>query len=159
MTKKEKLDLLQDLVIEIKKDLVGTISKKDYSSLGIPSFVFNEKLGSLETIVKYLKENLNIKVMKIASLLGRNDKTIWSTYNNAKKKYPEKFTEGESKLEIPISIFSSRKLSVLESIVYYIKENYDLTFHEIALVLKRDDRTIWTVYQKAKKKMTKGKIN
>ncbi len=110
-------------------------------------------MGSLESIVKYLKENLNIKVKKIASLLNRNDKTIWSTFSNAKRKYPEKLIEQESKVNIPISIFGSRKLSVLESIVYYLKENYELSFHEIALILKRDDRTIWTVYQKAKKKL------
>lgn len=148
---------MQELVIEIKRDMFGAVSKKDYSNLEIPSFIFNDKLGSLESIVKYLKENLNIKVIRIASLLNRNDKTIWSTYNHSKKKHPEIFSEQESIVNIPISIFGSRKLSVLESIVYYIKENYDMNFHEIALILKRDDRTIWTVYQKAKKKMLNGK--
>ncbi|MDP6641882.1 MAG: hypothetical protein QGF74_00675 [Candidatus Nanoarchaeia archaeon] len=155
LTKKEKLDLLQELVIGLKKDVIGTEYKKDYSLTEIPSSIFNEKLGSLESIVKYLRENLNIKISKIASLLNRNDKTIWATYNKAKKKYPEKFKEQESKANIPVSIISSRKFSVLESIVYYLKENYDINFHEIALILKRNDRTIWTVYQKAKKKESK----
>lgn len=131
------------------------MTKKDYSNMEIPSFIFNDKLGSLESIVKYLKENLNMKIIRIASLLNRNDKTIWSTYNHSKKKHPEIFKEQESKINIPISILTSRKLSVLESIVYHIKENYDLNFHEIGVILKRDDRTIWTVYQKAKKKMLK----
>tara|TARA_Y100000310_G_scaffold340066_1_gene434652 strand:+ start:3098 stop:3409 length:312 start_codon:yes stop_codon:yes gene_type:complete len=103
--------------------------------------------------VKYLKENLNLKIAKIAQLLNRDPKTIWSTYYKAKKKLEQKFEEEQSNINLPISIFKSRKLSFLESIVYHIKQKYDLTFHEIATLLKRDDRTIWTVYQKAKKKM------
>ena len=30
-----------------------------------------------------------------------------------------------------------------------MKENLNLTYHEIALALKRDDRTVWTSYNKA----------
>jgi len=29
-----------------------------------------------------------------------------------------------------------------------------LTYHEIAVITNRDDRTIWTVYNRAKKKRT-----
>ena len=54
---------------------------------------------------------------------------------------------------LPINIFQTDSLSSLEAIVKYLKENKHLTFHDIALILKRDDRTIWATYAKARKKM------
>jgi hypothetical protein len=53
---------------------------------------------------------------------------------------------------IPSSIFIDRKLSVLEILVEYLKEKRNLNYHQIASLLNRDDRTIWTVYNRAKKK-------
>ncbi|RJQ17200.1 hypothetical protein C4573_04065 [Candidatus Woesearchaeota archaeon] len=55
-------------------------------------------------------------------------------------------------LDIPSSIFQDRALKVLEILVEYLKEERALSYHEIAVLLNRDDRTIWTVYQRAKKK-------
>ena len=55
-------------------------------------------------------------------------------------------------VNIPSYIFKDRKLSVLEAIVKYLKEERQLSYHEIAVLLKRDDRTIWTVYNRVKKK-------
>ena len=55
-------------------------------------------------------------------------------------------------IPIPSSIFTDRSVSVLEAMVRYLKEKKNLTYHEIAVLLNRDDRTIWTVYQRAKKK-------
>ena len=52
---------------------------------------------------------------------------------------------------IPISIFAGN-LSPSESICKYLKEEQDLSFHNIALILNRDDRSIWTSYTRAKKK-------
>ncbi len=58
-------------------------------------------------------------------------------------------------IPIPSYIFLDRSLSVLEVIVKYLKEKKSLTYHEIAVLLNRDDRTIWTVYQRVKKKHAK----
>jgi hypothetical protein len=55
---------------------------------------------------------------------------------------------------IPLDILRDRNLSVLESIVEYLK-NKGLSFHEIAILLNRDERNIWTVYNRAKKKRHK----
>jgi hypothetical protein len=43
-------------------------------------------------------------------------------------------------------------MSIFESLVGYMKDSLELSYHKIALLLNRDDRTIWTVYQRAKKK-------
>ena len=48
---------------------------------------------------------------------------------------------------------ADRSFSTLESIVRYLKESCHLSLHEIAVILNRDDSTIWTVYDRAKRKM------
>ncbi|MFH1409546.1 MAG: sigma factor-like helix-turn-helix DNA-binding protein [Nanoarchaeota archaeon] len=53
---------------------------------------------------------------------------------------------------IPLAILRDRTVKVLESIVEYLKDVQGLTYHEIAELLNRDDRTIWTVYRRAKQK-------
>lgn len=58
--------------------------------------------------------------------------------------------EGIEEIKVPLSIFS--KLSPLEALVKYLKENLGLRFHEIASNLNRDDRSIWRTYQQAKSK-------
>ncbi|MBI5804067.1 Ig-like domain repeat protein, partial [Candidatus Pacearchaeota archaeon] len=57
-------------------------------------------------------------------------------------------------LSIPITIFS-KELGALEAITKYMKENLSMDYHEIAKLLNRDDRTIWTAYNKAKNKEKK----
>ena len=119
----------------------------------LPVSIFNnEELGSLETIVKYLKEELNLKFYEIALLLNRNDRTIWAAYNIACKKRKEKLPVKESKFFIPVSIFKDRKFSVLELLVSYLKDNFNLRYIQIAVLLSRDERNIWTVYNNARKK-------
>jgi hypothetical protein len=55
-------------------------------------------------------------------------------------------------INIPIYVFRDRSLSVLEVLVEYMKDTLKLSYHEIASLLNRDDRTIWTCYNRAKKK-------
>lgn len=124
----------------------------------VPISVFdNEHLGSLETIVKYLRENLLLSFKQIGTLTNRNEIALAVTYRNSKKKLEQKFVEEISPYSIPVSILKNRKLSVLENIVSYFKDNFGLTYHKIALLLNRNDRTIWTVYQRAKKKKKTNK--
>jgi len=65
-------------------------------------------------------------------------------------------TVKEEKLDkivtIPSTIFRNRELAPLESISAYLKNEIGMSFHEIAVLLNRDDRTIWTCYNRAKKK-------
>ena len=72
------------------------------------------------------------------------------THTASKRK--EKSIVKESKFYIPVSIFTDRKLSVLESIVGYLKEKFNLRYSEIAALLNRDERNMWTVYNRYKKK-------
>jgi len=119
----------------------------------VPLSVFkNDYLGSLETIVKYLRENLLLSFRQIADLTNRNEIALAVTYRNARKKLDAKFAEEISPYSIPVSILKDRNISVLENVVFYLKNNFGLTYHKIAVLLNRNDRTIWTVYQRAIKK-------
>lgn len=138
---------LKGLYIELKK-YIEVIEK---NKKNIPLCVFSTELSSLETIVKYLKENLKVDFKEISIVLGRSVKTLWQAYASSKKKYPFSLRADDFSLTIPISLFKDRRLSVLEHIVFYLKES-DMKFSEIARALKRNPRTVWTVYQRARKK-------
>jgi len=101
-----------------------------------------------------LKENTEFSYNEIAELINRNDRTIWVTYRNASRKLRGRLTVRKG-LTIPVSVIANRKLSVLEAVVTYLKQ-FKLTYHEIAIMLKRDERNIWTVHNRAKKKWKKA---
>ena len=65
----------------------------------------------------------------------------------------------KTSLAIPSSIFKNRKLSVLEAITVYLRDKKSMTYAEIARLLNRNDRTVWTSYQRAKKKVQSNKSN
>ena len=151
------MSLLESLKESYKLDASEILSLVEEKTISeetlIPISIFNNKeLSCLETIVKYLKEEFKLKFHKIALLLNRNDRTIWTTYNNALQKRKERLPVKESKFFIPISILTDRKLSVLESIVSYLKDNFNLRYSEISILLTRDERNIWTIYNRYKKK-------
>ncbi|MDP7140953.1 MAG: hypothetical protein QF506_01190 [Candidatus Woesearchaeota archaeon] len=58
-------------------------------------------------------------------------------------------------IQVPNHIFKG-KLSTLEAVVKYLKEKLGLRYREISKLLRRDERTIWTTYQKAIKKQKKA---
>ena len=153
LSREDKIELISYFVNELKGEKEATkqenFLRKD---IGIPIGVFdNDVLSSLEAIVKYLKEDLKLKFSKIGHLLNRSNKTIWATYHNAVKKMPSAYGTISRDILIPVSALSNRSFSTLESVVGFIKE-LDYSNHEVALMLHLDDRTIWTVYDRVKKK-------
>jgi len=113
-------------------------------------------LSILEAIVRYLKDIKKYNFHEIGQLLQRDERNIWTIYHRAKKKQ-EKFSHG-SNIEIydvliPLSIFHNKKLCVLEALSHFLKDIKNLTYHQIGLLLGRDERNIWTVYHRAKKKL------
>lgn len=55
-------------------------------------------------------------------------------------------------IKVPAYLFRDRSVAVLEALVEYLKDVNGLSYHEIAILLNRDDRTVWTVYNRVKKK-------
>ena len=136
-----------------ENELLQLIKQPASKEILIPVSVFEAKnLSALEIVCKYLKEELDLGYSKIASLLNRDNRTIWTTYQNALSKRKERLPVKDSKFHIPISILANRKLSVLESIVSYLKDNFNLRYSEISALLNRDERNIWAVYNRFRKK-------
>ncbi len=124
----------------------------------IPLCIFdNSKLSSLEAIVKYFKENLGLSYLDIAKSLNRNSGPIGITYRNAKRKIHSEFIIIPC-MQIPVSIFQDRELSILENIVLYLR-NTGMRYHEIALLIRRDDRTVWTVNHRAELKLKRKRTS
>lgn len=134
--------------------------KKRETYISIPASIFNNSLSPLENVVLYLNVSINLNQTRIAETLNRDHTTIWTTLENAMKKIKrtkyKEFVDGldKDKLLIPVSIFANRKLSILESISIYIKDKFNMSYHEIALLLGKNDRTVWTVVNRARKKLT-----
>ena len=96
----------------------------------------DDLFNALKLVLKSLKEKHDLKPQELIELLTPSD-------------------DGE--VLLPISVLKNRTLGVLESTVLYLKDEHNMRYSEIARKLNRDDRTIWTAYQKAKKKMKDGK--
>jgi DNA-binding CsgD family transcriptional regulator len=50
-----------------------------------------------------------------------------------------------------LTTFDDKK-SVLETVVQHLRSNYKMKFTEIAKLLNKDSRTIWTAWSRAQKK-------
>jgi len=92
---------------------------------------------------------------------SKNQLDLGILLNNIKDKFNlsaadiiELLTQDPTEISLPISIFNN-KLGMLESASLYLKDEKGLSFKEIAKILKRDYKTIWTSYNKAKKKLKK----
>ena len=146
---KRRYGLDLDKLIEIKKRKVKEIKLE----INIPLDIFKQETGAAESLTKYLKENKELRFNEIAELLNRDQRTVGTNYRNSIKKKKERIKlKDEKGISVPIEIFSERKLSTLESIVYYLNEK-GLKNSEIAELLDRDQRNIWTLYSRAVKKV------
>ena len=117
-----------------------------------PSSIFHKDLTVLESVVKYLRERKKYSLHTCSQVLQRNEKNLWHTYAIAKKKVHAFPLEKEGQIVIPFEIFSHETHSPQEAVVIYLKDKEKLTFHHIAQLLFRDDRTIFTAYHRGKKK-------
>jgi hypothetical protein len=134
-------------------ELFDRFLEKEKAEFRVPvSVISNRELSSLESIVKFLRENLRLTNVMVANLLGRSLQVTWTTYHNASKKMPRPIVSVASRFDVPLNIFRDSRYSVLESIVVYLKEHSGLSYHDIAQLLNRDDRTIWTVFNRASQK-------
>ncbi len=159
--KKDERQLLEVLTLLKKvepKEIIKLLKEKEkqerqQQSQYIPVSLFTATpLSSLEAITVYLREKQHLQFVQMEKLLGRNQIALSTTYGRARKKYAGSFDILETKYIIPCSSIADKKLSVLENIVWHLKKTYSLSNANIAKLLKKDQRTIWTVLKRAKKK-------
>ena len=129
---------------------VTYLSGKGAGEIRVPATLFGSKLAPLQSLVKYLREIRGLSNSEIARLLGRKSQATWLTYRAVSKKPLGKIKE--SPVEIPVSAFSSDDLSILECVVSYLRRS-GFTFAGIAGITGHDQRTIWTAYDRARKKL------
>ncbi len=120
-------------------------------SIKIPLSIFCEKkLGVLEALVKYLREEEGLTLKEIALIIKKDNKSLWVSYNNARKKVKKPFVELND--FVPLRLFSGSRLSCFESIVLNLKDKYGVSYNRMAVVFGRSYKTIWTTYKRAKRK-------
>jgi hypothetical protein len=160
---KNKLDNLNNMLNEIEStygkdfsDIINLIkNKRELKKNFFPITILNKKLGVTESIVRYLKDELGWNYKEISSITHRNEAVVGVMYRNSLKKYHGKLTINETNTHIPFTIFS-KQFTAFESIILYLKEKEELRYSEIAKITGRDQRTIWTIYNRAiKKRSTK----
>lgn len=142
-------DLIRFIPKEELKKLIHEKNKKPIENIKIPLSIFTTKLSPLESIVRHLKEKQNKKINEIAKTLNKNPPAISLAYKNSLTK---KFIPKKTNISIPLSKFQNNpKLSILEVVVNYLR-NKDFKFTEIAKLLDRSPKTIWTLFNRGTKK-------
>lgn len=122
----------------------------------VPLSIFSTNLAPLEALVKYLIETRKMPTSLVAKRLNRNFKTIWTTYNNVKRR---ELKLAYSEYIIPLSIFSKHGLSVSESLVKYMHEEFKIGLSDISRLMNRNLKTVWTCYNRSQAKISKLKIS
>lgn len=163
----EKLLLL--LSASPSADIGSVLAKRDISPVAVPvmskpgfpvALFAVDSLSGLEIVVKFLHEEKDVSITDIGTMLNRSPKTVWATYSVAKKKCPARFDvvslKKDSDIEIPFEVLADRKLSILESIVFYLNSVREIAPNRIAEILHRNVSTVWTVFNRSKKKMSEG---
>jgi hypothetical protein len=121
-----------------------------------PVEILSQNLSPLEAVVSYLKNNKNQKFCSIAKLLNRDERTIWVTFENAKKKQKNLIVPKKSISQVPFALLRNRHLSILESVSIFLKEKKKFTLTQISYIIKKDTSTIWTAISRANKKLEGG---
>ncbi|MFH1770585.1 MAG: hypothetical protein ABH828_03435 [archaeon] len=118
----------------------------DENEFYIPVSIFSSEMGSFQAIVRYLKDHEGLRYSKIAKLTNRDQRTIWNVYKQSENQW---FNVEESRFSIPLSVIANRKNSVLANLIIYLKSQ-NLSFNEIATLLKRNYQTIYTTHRKTR---------
>lgn len=111
----------------------------------VPATVFSNELSPLQALVTYLHDHDKECFATIAKQLSRSYRAVWGAYQH------EGITITATKYSIPLTTFDDKK-SVLETVVQYLRTTYHMKFTDIAKLLNKDSRTIWTAWNRAQKK-------
>lgn len=114
--KLEELDVLKESIKELSGIVRARELEKRVEDVEVPISIFSQSGGAAELLCKYLKENKGLKFSEIARLLERDRRTVGTNYKNSRGGRLKVGGEGVS-----VSVFSDRRLSVLESLVYYLR--------------------------------------
>lgn len=148
----EHIKEIEKIIAHLKEEHCFDFYKKG-NKINLPISIFdNPNLSPGETIIKYLRENLGHDYNTISSILNRDYQSVYTSYKKTLKKMNGRLTPYETKYNMPLILIRDRSLSISEHIVRHLKEDYNLKYTDIAKMLKRDSKTIWTLYKRANEK-------
>ncbi len=129
------------------------------ASPSVPLSVFASDRGPLESLVIYLHTGCHLDFKTISALLKRSYQTVWTSFKLGSAKPVGPSNEKHAlahlvSLPIPYSIFSDERLSISEALCRYLHETQRLRLRDIAILLNRDQRTVWTMHHRATKKVS-----
>jgi DNA-directed RNA polymerase specialized sigma24 family protein len=145
-------ELSNEVVVESFSEDAPAVSYLDLhfdGEIRFPIEIFSSDLTPLQALVKYSRDEKGLSNSEISSITGRSVRTIWLTYRAAKKKKLPRVMKSE--LLLPASFFRDDGLSIFEALVSSLRR-LDYTYAQIARLLSKDQRTVWTVYSRAVKK-------
>jgi DNA-directed RNA polymerase specialized sigma24 family protein len=147
-------DVLNTLSREELLALVGQLSAlvQEKDGVHIPVSVFAVRLSPAEAVVKYLKEEHELRYVDIARALNRDQRGIWCTYRRAQQKHPRALTVAPSEHAVPISALGERKFSILENVVHHLRGK-GVQVKTIAELVNKSPSTIATVHSRVRKKL------
>ncbi len=126
--------------------------KKNSLPAHVPVSIFSKELSPAEAVVKYLKENRGLALCEIAKAINRDQRGIWGAYSRSRRKMPESFRIETESHTIPLSCFNDRSRSILEHVVTHLKDEKKMKVRHICALLKKHPSTIWTAYQRSRRK-------
>lgn len=146
---KQTNNALWKLLISLGPTFVESLKLKlQYGSVAeVPIEVFQGSLSPLESLVSFLHHKGNLNGKDIAVLLKRSTATI----SQALSSFP--VLARNSQLNIPLSIFLLRKLSIQESLIFYLHNKQKYSLKTIAEILHLAPSTVSTSLQRAKEKL------
>ena len=118
------------------------------NKITVPLSLFKGKINATAVLCKYLKEEKNLTYQEIGKRLNRDQRSVWTACRRAKG-----YTKPtKDKYPIPLTIFSNRKLSVMEHITLFLHHTYKLTNPQIAKYLHKSPNSIAVLHKRAKVK-------
>lgn len=156
LKKEELLGILERVSNHLKENYnlseEEILSKlKGSGEVFIPASIFSYDLSPAEAIVKYLKEDKELRYKEIGGMISRDERGVWGSYKRAVKKHPGRLDIKENDVFIPVSVFRNKK-SIFESLVSYLIDVKKMKGSEAARLLDKSSSTVWTVYNRGKKK-------
>ncbi len=157
MRKKRQITL-KTVKEAVSSGLLDSADRKDTFSetdLLIPSIIFCDRsLSFSESLVEYLKDQLQFSYHEIGELTNRDERNIWTLHNRARVKREEKPHQMKQApvVHIPLSVVCDRSISILEVVVEHLRDKAGLKNHQVASVLNRSVKTVSTAYVRTKKK-------
>lgn len=109
----------------------------------VPATALKTGLSPLRSVVTYLCQE-GMRLGDVAKTLHRSYRAVWGA------RCDERVEAEETEHYLPLSIFSE-KHSVLEAAVQHLRKQ-GLRFSEIARLLGKDPRTVWTAWNRARQK-------